>query len=88
MLIRVRESKPELSNTKLESEDAMRIANSEVERINQTKTTLEKQIEQMKIFLESERARPEDIQTRVDQILNVTIPFNEEQIRELFNNVD
>lgn len=71
----------------MESEEALRIAKQEVERINQTKTSLENQIEQMKLFLESERARPEDIQSRVEQILNVTIPFDEEQIRELSQNV-
>ena len=41
----------------------------------------------MKTFLESERARPEDIQTRIEQILNVTIPFDEGQIRELSDNI-
>lgn len=87
LLSRVRESKPEIYETKLESEEALRIAKQEFERINQTKTSLENQIEQMKLFLESERARPEDIQLRVEQILNVTIPFDEGQIRELSQNV-
>lgn len=87
LLSRVRESKPEISVTKLESENALRIVKAEVARVNQTKQALEKQIETLKAFLEMERASPDEIKARVDQILNVSIPFSEEQIQSLSQNV-
>jgi len=37
--------------------------------------------------LEAEKHRPEDIRQKINLILNTTIPFNEEQIRELSENV-
>jgi len=37
--------------------------------------------------LEAEKHRPEDIRQKINLILNTTIPFNEEQIREMSENV-
>lgn len=70
-----------------QSQDAYQLTEQEVQRANQTRLLLEKLVNDTKTFLESEKARPEDIQSRVDKIMNVTIPFNEEQIRELSENV-
>jgi hypothetical protein len=44
-------------------------------------------IDETKAFLEMEKNRPEDIRAKIDQILNITIPFNEEQIGQLSENV-
>jgi hypothetical protein len=44
-------------------------------------------IDETKAFLEMDKQRPEDIRAKIDQIMNITIPFNEEQIRQLSDNV-
>lgn len=88
LLKRLRESKAEIEATKRESEEALRLAKLEVEKANTTKIALEKQINETKEFIESDRARPEDIQSHIDQIFNITIPFDEKQIQQLSDNVN
>lgn len=87
LLKRLRESKAEIEGTKRESQEALRLAKLEVEKANATKITLEKQINETKKFFELDQARPEGIQSYIDQIFNITIPFNEEQIQELSDDV-
>jgi hypothetical protein len=60
---------------------------SKTDRINQTRNALVAQIDETKAFLEMEKHRPEDIRAKIDQIMAITIPFNEEQIRQLSENV-
>lgn len=87
LLKRLRESKTDIEATRRESEEALHLAKAEVEKANVTKLALEKQINETKKFLDSDLARPDDIQSRIDQILNITIPFNEEQIQKLSEDV-
>jgi hypothetical protein len=54
---------------------------------NETKHALEKQLAEIKEFLENERASPEAIQSVVDEVLAITIPFTDEKIRELSEQV-
>lgn len=54
---------------------------------NETKNSLEKQIAEIKEFLENERASPETIQAVVNEIMDISIPFTEEKIRELSEEV-
>uniref|UniRef100_A0A915MXT1 Laminin subunit beta-1 n=1 Tax=Meloidogyne javanica TaxID=6303 RepID=A0A915MXT1_MELJA len=69
------------------TEKALDKAKQEAERINTTRNDLLKQINETKEFLEAEKHRPEDIRQKINLILNTTIPFNEEQIRELSENI-
>ncbi|KAI1733245.1 laminin EGF domain-containing protein [Ditylenchus destructor] len=87
LLQRIRETSPDIEATRRDSDEAFRIAKAESDKANQTKSDLEKQIKLTKDFLEAEHARPEDIQAKVDQILNVSIPFTQEQIKELAENI-
>lgn len=50
---------------------------------NETKKALENQISDIKEFLENENANPETIQAVVDEVLAISIPFDENKIREL-----
>jgi hypothetical protein len=54
---------------------------------NETKNSLENQITEIKEFLENERASPETIQAVVNEIMDISIPFTEEKIRELSEEV-
>lgn len=83
----MREVLPQTQEARRLTEQALETAKQEADKIDHTKNALEAQINETKAFLEAERHRPEDIRTKIDQILNIAIPFNEEQIRQLSENV-
>ncbi|KAL3094721.1 hypothetical protein niasHS_006016 [Heterodera schachtii] len=87
LLKKVRDVLPKTQEARKSTEKALENSKRESERINKTHDALVSQIEQIKNFLESERHRPEDISAKVEHILNITIPFNEEQIRQLSENI-
>ncbi|KAF7637603.1 hypothetical protein Mgra_00002860 [Meloidogyne graminicola] len=87
ILKNIRQVIPTTQESRQLTEKALEKAKQEAERINQTRDELVLQINKTKEFLESEKHRPEDIRLKIDQILNTTIPFNEEQIRELSENI-
>ncbi|KAI6223535.1 Laminin subunit beta-1 [Aphelenchoides fujianensis] len=48
-----------------------------------TKQRLEQQVKEIREFLDADRATPEGIQAVIDEILGITIPFDEQKISEL-----
>lgn len=54
---------------------------------NETKTRLEAQAAEIRAFLDGERATPEGIEAIVNEIVAITIPFDEAKIRELSEEV-
>jgi hypothetical protein len=87
ILKRVREAMPSVEATQRATDEALRAAQEEVEKANRTRVALTRQINETRSFLESERNTPADIADLVEQIMNITIPFNEDQIRKLSENV-
>ncbi|CAK5107481.1 unnamed protein product [Meloidogyne enterolobii] len=87
ILKNIREILPKTQEARQLTEKALDKAKQEAERINTTRNDLLKQINETKEFLEAEKHRPEDIRQKINLILNTTIPFNEEQIRELSENI-
>lgn len=54
---------------------------------NNTKSALNEQIDEIKAFLEGVRASPAQIQEVIDEVLSMSIPYTEEQIREMSEKV-
>ncbi|KAI6236382.1 Laminin subunit beta-1 [Aphelenchoides besseyi] len=83
LLSRLRETSPETT----ESQQFTRSVHDQVEAAartaNETKQRLENQIKEIREFLDADQATPDGIQTVVDEILAITIPFDEEKIQEL-----
>lgn len=87
ILKNVRELLPKTQEARRLTEQSLETAKHETERVNRTRQALIEQIDATKAFLEANKHRPENIRAKVDHILNVTIPFNEEQIRQLSENI-
>uniref|UniRef100_A0A914C176 Laminin subunit beta-1 n=1 Tax=Acrobeloides nanus TaxID=290746 RepID=A0A914C176_9BILA len=83
LLKRVRDSTPFVVSAKRESDSALDMVSSTAQQANKTRQDLEKQIQEIHDFLNSERATPDDVRSLVEQVLNITIPFDEKQIQEL-----
>ncbi|KAI3416331.1 hypothetical protein GPALN_005866 [Globodera pallida] len=87
ILKNVRDVLPKTQEARKLTEQALESAQKEVEKINKTRDALVAQIEEIQNFLKAKRHGPEDIRAKVEHILNITIPFNEEQIRQLSENI-
>ena len=88
ILKKIRETIPIVEAAKRSTNEAFRAAQDEVDKVNKTRDSLVRQIDEIRTFLSSSRNTQADIASLVDEILNITIPFNENQIRELTENVN
>lgn len=87
ILKKIRETIPIVEAAKRSTNEAFRAAQDEVDKVNKTRDSLVRQIDEIRTFLSSSRNTQADIASLVDEILNITIPFNENQIRELTENI-
>lgn len=83
----MREISPDSRAAQQSTRHAFESVESAAKLANETKNALENQITEIKEFLENERANPETIQSVVDEVLGISIPFTEEKIRELSEEV-
>uniref|UniRef100_A0A1I8B0Z9 Laminin subunit beta-1 n=1 Tax=Meloidogyne hapla TaxID=6305 RepID=A0A1I8B0Z9_MELHA len=87
ILKNIREILPKTEEARKMSDNALHKAKNEKEKINKIKDELLQKINATKMFLEENKHRPEDIHEKINEILKTTIPFNEDQIRELSENI-
>uniref|UniRef100_A0A1I8BDR2 Laminin EGF-like domain-containing protein n=1 Tax=Meloidogyne hapla TaxID=6305 RepID=A0A1I8BDR2_MELHA len=87
ILKNIREILPEIQVARQITAKALDMAIKENERIKTTHKNLLKYINEIKKFLEAENHHPEEISEKIELILNLTIPFNENQLKELSKNI-
>ncbi|CAD5219384.1 unnamed protein product [Bursaphelenchus okinawaensis] len=87
LLQRIRDTVPETNAAERSTSEALRNVEQAVKLANHTKDALNKQLDEIKQFIDSERTGPEQLQNIVNEILSVSIPFTEEQIKEMSDKI-
>lgn len=84
---RVRSASPDAQSAKEEAEVAYKTVLAAAEEANRTRNEIQQELQNIEEFLNAQHTQPKEIYELADQVIKITIPYEEKEIKELAEKV-